>query len=378
MSATGDIQPLIRGRHKQKLLYRQLSDRLRGDLEAGLFQPGAMLPSMDTLARQHRINKLTARRAIADLAAAGLVYSVPGRGTFVSDRRRAAARPAGGPLSVGGVFSVNDKGQTGPYHTEILDAVRSALAAERAHLLMISTTGLPAASFCRLVGEAEVDGLILLGAFPQLALRHVAASGRPIVLIDDTCRGTPIDSILVDNRGGGHQAVQHLTALGHRRLAFVTGPAGLRITRDRLDGAWDALAEAGIDRASVRVVESDFSSRGGYDAMIALLRAKRRPTGVFFLNDEMASGGLQALYERSRLAVPDDLSIVGFDDISWSSLAHPPLTTVRVEKELVGRTAVERLVKRLSRADHIPTTTVTPTRLIVRKSTAAPIQRGGR
>ena len=250
-----------------------------------------------------------------------------------------------------------------------MDAVCTALRKKRGHLLMMSANGLSAASFCREIGEARLDGVILVGAYRHDTIRRLAGSGLPMVLLDDACRGARIDSILVDNRGGGYLAAQHLAALGHRRRAFVTGPANLQITRDRLDGALEALKDAGLDPASARIVASDFSPRGGAEAFQTIAAMKPLPTGVFFFNDEMASGALQALYENTSFKVPEDFSFVGFDDISWASLTHPRLTTIRVEKELMGREAVERLFKRIRDPQHIPTTTIIPTRLIARNST---------
>ncbi|MBN2562067.1 MAG: GntR family transcriptional regulator [Phycisphaerae bacterium] len=364
---------LVRGRGKQRLLYRQLADRLRQDIENGRLKPGAMLPSMDDLARRHRINKATVRQAIAELTARGLVYSVPSRGTFVTEPeapQRAAARRR--PLAIGWALRVSDEGNTGRYHTEIMDAVQAALREMRGHLLIVNTRGVPENAIGKLVADARLDGIVIIGDFQSQTIRHIAGSGLPTVLIDSTCRGAPADTILVDNRGGGYQAAEHLLALGHESIALVTGPQNLQITRERLEGAWKAVDDAGLDRSRVCVVDGDFTADGGRQAVAALWRHKPRPTGVFFFNDEMAFGALQALYEHTELRVPEDLSIVGFDDISWAALTQPPLTTVHVEKESMGREAVERLRKHMNSATHLPTTTVVPTRLVVRKSTAQP------
>lgn len=364
--------PLVRGRGKQRLLYRQLADRLRAEIEGGRLKPGAMLPSMDDLATRHRIHKATVRQAITQLSAAGLVYSVPARGTFVAERlpRRDAA--ASRPLSVGWVLSVNDQGRTGPYHTEIMDAVQAELRSLRAHLLVVNAAGMSTAALCRAVGEAHLDAAVLIGGFAKDTVRHLAGTGLPSVLLDDTCRGAHIDSVVVDNRNGGYQAVRHLAELGHRHLALVTGPSELGVTADRLAGALEAAGEAGIERSRVHVIASDFSPDGGRAAAAKILALRPRPTGIFFFNDEMAAAALQVFHGQAGAGIPEDLSIVGFDDILWASLTNPPLTTVRVEKDLMAREAVERLRRRLASGEHTPTTTIVPTRLIVRKSTSGP------
>ena len=370
-------QPLIRGRNKQLLLYRQLADVLRRDIGNGKLGPGAMLPSMDDLAAQYRLNKATVRQAITELAAAGLVFSIPAKGTFVTEKDSGRKNGvASRSLSIGWVLSVSDEGNTGRYHTEIMDAVQSALREIRGHLLIINAIHMSTTALCRVIGEAQLDGIILVGGFDKETIRHLAGNGLPAVLIDDTCRGVRVDSILVDNRGGGYQAVEHLLSLGHRHIALVTGPADLQITNDRLAGALEAAAEAGIAQSAIQVIHGDFSPRSGRLAAAKIIAMRQRPSAVFFFNDEMASGALQTFHESSDIKVPQDISMVGFDDVLWASLTQPPLTTIRVEKELMGKEAVERLKRRMTTQDHIPETTIIPTQLIVRKTTAAPIQRG--
>ncbi len=364
---------LDRRRGKQRFLYRQLADLIRKDIEGGRLKPGEALPSMDNLARQHQLNKATVRQALAELTAAGLVYSVPAQGTFVCDptawrQPLSAARS----LAIGWISHVSGGTVTGHYHTAMLDALRGALPAIHGHLSVLCTDQWDATAFCKTIGEAHLDGAILAGPFNNEPIKHLLDTRLPAVLIDDTCRGARVDCILVDNRGGGHQAFEHLITLGHRRLACVTGPAGWQISRERLEGALDAARTHGLDPSSVRLFEGDLSPEGGAAAFRDLLKLNPLPTGVFFFNDEMAAGALQALYEHSQLKVPDDISFIGFDDIAWTRLLHPPLTTIRVEKELMIQKAVECLQDILTQKNHLPTTTITSTRLIVRKSTAAP------
>lgn len=368
---------LTRGRAKQKLLYRQLADVLRERIENGRLKPGSMLPSMDDLARKYSIHKATVRRAIAQLTLSGHLRSVPSRGTFVLDDSARQQKSSRVP-AIGWVISVSDNGRTGRYHTEIMDAVQTALQEINGHLVIISAVGQSASAISRIIGEAQLNGIVLIGGFPHETIRHLAGTGMPAVLIDDTCRGAALDSILIDNRSGGYEAARHLISLGHRRLAFVTGIPGLKITEDRLAGAWEAVDEAGISRDRVQVIPGDFSPRSGRLAATRIIAANPQPTGAFFFNDEMASAALQTFYEHSDLRIPEDLSIVGFDDTTWASLTPPPLTTIHVEKELIGREAVLRLRRKMTEADYVPTTSITPTRLVVRKSTASPTQRGAK
>lgn len=360
---------LAKGSGKPGFLYRQLADILRKDIAAGALKPGDMLPSMDDLAAKHRINKATVRQAIADLIAGGLVHSIPAKGTFVSDPSNARATSSHA-LSVGWISTVNDGGNTGRYHSEILDAVRESVQASGGHLLVFSSAKLAASALYKAIGDAHLDGAVLIGPPREDPMKRIILSGLPVVIIDERFRSRRVDSIMVDNEGGGYQAVEHLLALGHRRIAIVSGPAEWPVSEERLAGAMAAIKDAGVEPDSIAVIESDLSAEGGRQSVRKLLSLNPVPTGVFFLNDEMASGALQAIYEQTKLRVPQDLSIVGFDDIAWASMTHPPLTTIRAEKDIMGREAVERLRKIIQDKDHLPTTTIVPTRLVIRKSTA--------
>jgi len=362
------MSALKKGCGTRKYLYRQLSALLREKIRRGEWKPGEMLPSMDDLAGEHGINKATVIQAIADLAAQGLVYSVPARGSFVADPEAGRNGRAADALSIGWISTVTDHGNTGRYHTEMMDAVRAEVQAIGGNLLVFKSEGIPPKVFCTMIGKARLDGAIIIGPAEGEPIRLALGGKLPAVLIDDTVRGQRIDAILIDNEGGGFQAVEHLIRLGHRQLAFVTGPLAWKVSRDRLAGAQAALDAAGLPALAGAVVQSDFSPGGGHEAMLRILKMKPRPTGVFFFNDEMASGAIQALHEIGGLRVPEDFSCVGFDDTSWASLMCPPLTTIRVEKDLMGREAVRRLKKRIEDPNPIPTITTVPTRLMIRKS----------
>lgn len=362
---------LVRGRGKPDYLYRQLSAKLRAAIEKGMYRPGDLLPSMDDLARTHNLNKATVRQALAELTAAGLVYSVPATGTFVADRDAAPRRGGARSLSIGWISTICFSGKTGRYHTEILAAAQHALHERNGRIMVMGVEGMTPAAVGRRVAEARLDGAILVGPFEPDVVRPLITSGLPSVLMDDRSRGGRVDTLLVDNVDGGRQAMEHLLQLGHRRIALVTGLPG-DVSRDRLAGALDAARAAGLDPSRLCQIEGAYSPESGQEAALKLLAMKPRPTAAFFFNDEMAAGALQALHEQATVRIPQDISLIGFDDIAWSSFTHPPLTTMHVELEWMGREAVERLHRLVQREAHVPTTTLSPTRLVIRKSTAPP------
>lgn len=362
---------LVRGRGKPAFLYRQLAGQLREAIERGDFKPGDMLPSMDDLAEKHKLNKATVRQALAELTAAGLVYSVPATGTFVADRSGRPGRVPSQTLAVGWISTVCFSGKTGRYHTEVMAAAQHALHERNGRIMVLGVEGMTPAAVGRRVAEAHLDAAILVGPFQPDLVRPLINSGLPAVLLDDHVRGGRVDTLLVDNYGGGHLAAQHLLDLGHRRLALVKGLPG-DVTDARLAGAWDALRAAGLDESAVVEIEGAFSPESGHEAALQILAMKPRPTAAFFFNDEMAAGALHTLHEHAAVRIPQDISVIGFDDIAWTSFTHPPLTTVHVEMEWLGREAVDRLYRAVHDPGHVPTTTVTPTRIVVRKSTGAP------
>ena len=180
-----------------------------------------------------------------------------------------------------------------------------------------------------------------------------------------------IPSVSAAHASGADQAMQHLLALGHRRIAAVTGPAGWQATEARRRGYHAALAGAGILPDPELEVEGDFEIAGGVRAGEVLFDLRNPPTAVFAFNDLLAIGLIQAARSRG-LRVPEDVSVVGFDDLEFSTMVTPPLTTVRQPLAEMGRTAVSMLVRLLEQKRFETLHVELGTRLVVRESTAPP------
>jgi len=178
--------------------------------------------------------------------------------------------------------------------------------------------------------------------------------------------GAYLPSVIYDNAQGARLATQHLLDLGHRAIAEITGPLQNYDAHDRHQGCLATLDERGLE--PVMSIESDFTIDGGYRAMKRLLEAKLPFTGVFVANDSMALGAQTALREAG-LRVPDDVSVVGFDDIMESAHMVPRLTTVRQDFQLMGRLAVEYIVNLIENPDTPVYQRVLPPKLIIREST---------
>jgi LacI family transcriptional regulator len=197
------------------------------------------------------------------------------------------------------------------------------------------------------------------------ALVGVEAAGGRAVLIGRHRAG--VDSVLPDNLGGARLVGEFLTELGHRNIAVVAGPKNLTTIEDRLSGFRRALEGAGLDLPESRIVETDFTRDGGYDGTPRLLESAPETTAIFALNDAMAIGVLAALRARG-IRVPDDMSVVGFDDIPIARDLNPALTTVRLPMDLMGARAMELAVRRRAKE---PRRVATEATLIPRDSVVA-------
>ncbi|MFC8449145.1 LacI family DNA-binding transcriptional regulator [Kitasatospora sp. NPDC057223] len=209
-------------------------------------------------------------------------------------------------------------------------------------------------------GESAAEEAEYLGLFAEQRVRGVLvtpadATGRnlesfrrhhiPFVLVDRVAAGSSECSVSVDDVAGGALAVRHLAAAGHRSIAFVSGPSHLQQIKDRRAGALLALAEAGLPPEALQDLPTEaLNVAAGRDAGSRLLGLTRRPTAVFCANDLLALGVLQAVY-AAGVRVPQDLAIVGYDDIEFAAAAAVPLTSVRQPALTMGTMAAEMLLE---------------------------------
>jgi LacI family transcriptional regulator, galactose operon repressor len=225
-----------------------------------------------------------------------------------------------------------------------------------------------AATYTALLRAQHADGLVVSG--PRVddpSLEELVRDGFPIV-IQGALRDLPAPSVDVDNVAGARGAVEHLISLGHRRIACITNaPLVYTAAQERLEGYRQAMAAAGLPADPDLVGEAEFDAPSGHAAMARLLAATTFDA-AFVASDVVALGAIGALREAGR-RVPDDVSIVGFDDIPLAAYFDPPLTTVRLPAYELGQAAGRALLERIADRE-IPTRTLLPTELIVRTSTA--------
>ena len=202
-------------------------------------------------------------------------------------------------------------------------------------------------------------------------LRSLASSGPPVVCVDRRPAGWDGDVVVVANEEGSYAATRHLLRMGHKHLAVITGPLHLTNASERLKGFRRALDEARVSIESEYVQEARFDRPSGYQAALRLLRMVPRPTAIFACNDLMALGVFLAARELN-VACPEELSIVGFDNLDFAEFTAPALTTVHQPGYQLGATAARLLLERIDGLKQRPKKVVLQTELKVRNSTAPP------
>ena len=259
------------------------------------------------------------------------------------------------------------------YFAEILSGAAEALYERDIRIMLCPTRHSRAREMSLLdrLAADEADGAILvLPEESSAELEALAEHGFPFVIVDprtEVAEGIPV--ICAAHSSGAAQATRHLLELGHRRIGVIGGPQDWIATQERLHGFHAALAGYGILPDPVQAQYSDFNLDGGREATCRLLDLADPPTAIFAFNDNMAIGAMQAASARG-LRVPEDISVVGFDDTAEAAITVPALTTVRQPLAELGRTAVSLLLRQVENRRLEPLRVELQTRLVVRGSTA--------
>jgi LacI family transcriptional regulator len=267
-----------------------------------------------------------------------------------------------------------------PFFHEVLVGLKNEIGAQGYDLLLFASehpgNGYGAHSYLMRAQHHSVEGVALMGVDREDAeVRRLTRSGLPCVGVDVALDGPATEYVMSDNGAGSAEAVDHLHALGHRRIAHITGLMESRPGVDRLRGYRDALRHRGLAFRDEYVAYGDFYVESGRHAMARLLDLDEPPTAVVAASDLMALGAIRAVAERG-LSVPDDVSIVGFDDIQLAGHVQPPLTTLRQDKSGLGAQAGRALRRLIAGDPAVPEAMTLPVELVVRASTAPP--RAGR
>jgi LacI family transcriptional regulator len=261
----------------------------------------------------------------------------------------------------------------GEFFSEVIRGIDQVAQRQRFHVLISSSHNEPSEVEAAVGAmRGRVDGLVMLASGLDTELIAKNLTERvPVVLINADEHGSRFDCLNIDNYGGAVDMTRHLLGLGHRDIRMIRGAERNRDAGERERGFRAALAQSGMSCPESWIVPGEFTEASGFRATQELLSGPNRPTALFAANDSMAVGALSAVREAG-LRVPEDVAVVGFDDVPIAEFVNPPLTTVRVSIAILGATAAERLFTAMRAQNKLERKHETlPTELVIRRSCGA-------
>lgn len=362
-------------------LFRRIQQVLREQIAQGNWVTGQPLPSRTQLCAEFATTRVTLDKAVHELVREGLLRSTKGSGTFIAEETNASGRPAGRILRLGvtmGRAASNDilgnSSRENFYFGPLFQGIQDAVAGQQVEMVYASHDQFDYASFRR---ESALDGILIITPllYELPTLHTLAASQTPFVAVGMSSH-SPADAALpfmdTDNRQGASDAVQYLLELGHRRIAIVNLATSQANHHDRLEGYRRTLAAADAsmdlrDLLLYPVYDLVHMDERIQEWLSPLLASGSLPTALFACDYSMVTSTLRVL-RRNGLRVPEDISVVGFDDPFSAEHLTPALTTVRQPIYQVGRRSAQRLLDALSTGQSPHGAEVLPTKLIVRDS----------
>jgi LacI family transcriptional regulator len=268
--------------------------------------------------------------------------------------------------NIGVIFCRESQPLSGnPFYSRVLEGIEAELAINNYNLVLHLLPNDYHGNLPKMVREKQVDGVILAGVMREDFIGRLADMNLTIVLLDPKIYLENMSQVLIDNEHGAFQATQHLINYGHNRIGFISGDLERRSFNLRYKGYKKALEYNNIPFDENLVKTGGLEK--GYEHMKALIELPDHPTAVFAANDINAIFGYKAISD-SGFKIPEDISVIGFDDIELAKISNPPLTTVRVYKEEMGSIAVRILLQTLRNEIDKPLTTLVPIRVVERNS----------
>jgi LacI family transcriptional regulator len=329
-------------------------------------------PTLETVAAAAGVSLATVSKVLNDrvdvsAATRTRVQQLLDQYEYVPPGRATGSRTVGEPRVIDLVFTSLDS----PYSVEILRGITSSPVEVVVSSVPDPSDPRPWSS--RLASAGRSGAIIVTSELTRSDQRSLGRAQVPYVLIDPAAElpGPKVATVGATNWAGGLSAVRHLLGLGHRRIAVIGGPVAMLCSRARISGYSAALASAGVEIDPALIRNGNFHHIGGYQAARELFDLSEPPTAIFAGSDEQAFGVAEAARVTGR-RIPDDLSVVGFDDLPMSRWFSPPLTTVRQPLAEMGRIAVEMLLKMIDGREPHGRQVELATELVVRSSTAPP------
>jgi len=274
--------------------------------------------------------------------------------------------------NIGFILSHDHFSLAEPFYTKIFLGAEFAARDLNYYVLLttVSSQKRPKNGIPRFLLERNVDGIIIAGKVSEQLVTSIEQFDIPIVLIDYTFPRKDLSNVCIDNTGGVRLAVRHLVEQGYTDIGFVGGDLEHPSIRERLSAYRATMEENGlpVDEKIISTGEADTGHENGFSAIARMHKGNRLPAAIFAANDAMAIGCMQYLKSVSQ-RIPEDVAVIGFDDIEMSSHVEPHLTTVRVFKEEMGKLGVKRLVEMIKSKTNTIVSIRVPVQFMVRDST---------
>jgi DNA-binding LacI/PurR family transcriptional regulator len=259
-----------------------------------------------------------------------------------------------------------------PFFTQIMQGLECVAAQNQYRLLLhpLSETARAQISYRTLLGDGSVDGMFVLNAWStDASIRELTEANVPFVLVNGKITGQDdLPYVGFDNRGGVKMAIEHLTGLGHERIGIINGRMTTTNALERFQSFQDCLSEHHLEFQNEWVADGEFKEEGGYQAALKILSGVRRPSAILCASDIMAIGAIRALREKG-LSVPQDISIVGFDNMEEAAYHEPALTTVAFSAIEMGKLSARKMFQLIAEEPLEEKATTLQAELIEREST---------
>lgn len=357
------------------LLKRQLSrEHLRGvlleQIRSGALQPGDVLLSVQKLSAMYGLSMRAVQVVIRELIDQGWLYSRHRVGVYVA--QHPGSRPLHNRPTTNKKVAIlrhtrPDEFSSSTFFLEITRSLEQYLENHGVNVILAPLTEERTMEF--LEREAEHISLVIVPVNMMLCrmVQRVALPCLTLVNLPDDDMGPCFDAVATENEKGAYEAVCHLVETGHREIAHLSA-VGVSSGRERLAGYERAMQEAGLEVRPGHIVPTQWQVNEGYQGMLQILARQPRVTAVFAASDRLLFGALRALHECGRV-IPDDISLVGFDDLDLAGHLQPPFTTVHWDRMHMGQVAGQLAMRRLEEPERAGRVIRLPARLVVRHST---------
>jgi len=342
-------------------LYIQLKEIIKEDIAEGLLRPGAPLPSERALCKIYEISHITVRQALVDLTREGLLFRVPGRGTFV--RGEESSRKTG-EIPLGVVIPEKEGNLSSPFVSNLLLGIKSLTIQYDFPLLLYTENE---SEYITDAARNRLKGLILTD--PQIKDTRISmlkGEKVPFVVIGKTYE-EDVYTVDSDNIWIGYTLTFHFLKIGHRKIGFINGPAHFTVSEDRRRGYEKALKDYGIPVEENLIRYGAFSEENGYRHAKELIN--KEISGIVCADDFIALGALKAIKEEG-LKIPEDIALAGCNNSPFTQHTHPSLTSLDIFPYELGKRAGEKLI-RLIKGEEVELRSLVKGRLVVRGSSVS-------